>query len=86
MKLPVIPSRDLIKMLEKICFKPRRQRGSHVILVHADPPRREVVIPNHVEIKRGTLCSILTQAGLGRDDFFDLYYKHKRAKNGQDCS
>ena len=85
MKLPVIPSRDLINILGKVCFKLRRQRGSHIILIHADPPRREVVIPNHVEIKRGTLCSILAQAGLNRDDFFNLYYKHKRVKDGQDC-
>lgn len=53
MKLPVIPSRDPIKTLGNICFKPGRQRGSHITLVHGAPPRREVAPPNHVEIRRG---------------------------------
>lgn len=43
--LKPIPADRLIKILAKIGFKPVRQRGSHVILRHADG--RSTVIPVH---------------------------------------
>lgn len=45
MSLKPIPADRLIKILAKIGFKPVRQRGSHVILRHADG--RSTVIPVH---------------------------------------
>lgn len=71
MRLPVVSGKDLIKALEKKCFKVRRRKGSHVALVRDDPPAR-LTIPDHREIKRGTLSAIPRQAVLGRDDFLDL--------------
>ena len=86
MKLPVISGTDLIKMLEKICFKPKRQKGSHVMLVHLDPPIRKIVVPKHAGLKRGTLSGILKQAGLSREDFLDLYHhQHQRSQDGRGC-
>lgn len=35
---------DLIKMLGKICFKPKRQRASHVMSAQLDPPARRVAV------------------------------------------
>lgn len=72
MRLPVVSGKDLIKVLEKKCFKVQRRKGSHVTLVRDDPPAR-LTVPDHREIKRGTLSEILRQAGLSRDDFLDSY-------------
>jgi predicted RNA binding protein YcfA (HicA-like mRNA interferase family) len=36
------------------------------------PPHRRLTVPNHKEIAKGTLRSILRQAGLTVDEFRDL--------------
>ena len=72
MRMPVVSGKDMIKMLEKKHFKIKGKKGSHVIMVRGDPPGR-LTVPDHREIHRGTLSSILRQAGLSRDDFLDLY-------------
>jgi predicted RNA binding protein YcfA (HicA-like mRNA interferase family) len=46
------------------------QRGSHLKLRHADG--RTVIVPLHRELARGTLRSILRQAGLTADEFVAL--------------
>ena len=73
MKLPVLSGRDVIKILKKIGFEERRQRGSHIILIkEAQEGKRAVVVPNHREIDKGTLLEIIRQAGLKREEFLDL--------------
>ena len=67
-KLPRISGRKCIKMLEKTGFQVLRQRGSHIIL-RRDFPFAEVVVPDHRELDRGTLRSIIRQAGLSVDEF-----------------
>lgn len=37
-----------------------------------DNPFAQVVVPNHKELDRGTLRSIIRQAGLGVDEFVRL--------------
>ncbi|EQD28477.1 YcfA-like protein [mine drainage metagenome] len=59
--LPVISGKDVVKILCKNGFIVRRQTGSHIIIKHE---KRQVVVPNHDEIDRGTLRSIIKQAGL----------------------
>lgn len=74
MKLPVISGKELIKLLGKKGFERKRQKGSHVMLERREPPPpRHVTVPDHPEIRPGTLCAILKQAELSRDDFFALY-------------
>lgn len=48
-------------------FRPVRQRGSHVVLRHADG--RQVVVPAHQELRVGTVHSILDQAGISMEAF-----------------
>lgn len=74
MKLPLVSGMDMVKLLGKVCFRLERQKGSHMFLNHADA-FKPVTVPNHAKIKRGTLCAILKQAGLSRDEFLDLYYR-----------
>ena len=67
-KLPRISGRKCIKTLERMGFQVLRQRGSHIIL-RRDFPFAEVVVPDHKELDRGTLRSIIRQAGLSVDEF-----------------
>lgn len=69
--LPVISGAECVKALEKTGFVVRRQRGSHIVLVRADPPS-QTTVPNHRELDRGTLRAIIRQAGLTIDEFVAL--------------
>ena len=73
MKLPVLSGRDVIKILKKIGFEEKRQKGSHIILAkESEQGKRAVVVPNHKEIDKGTLLEIIRQAGLTREEFLKL--------------
>ncbi len=67
-KLPVISGMECVKALEKIGFSVNRQRGSHIILVREEP-RITVSVPDHKELDRGTLRSIIRQVGLSVEEF-----------------
>ncbi|MBI5093228.1 MAG: type II toxin-antitoxin system HicA family toxin [Candidatus Hydrogenedentes bacterium] len=64
--LPVVSGRECVKALQKAGFAVVRQRGSHIILIRNDP-YAQVVVPDHQELDRGTLRSILRHAGIGID-------------------
>jgi predicted RNA binding protein YcfA (HicA-like mRNA interferase family) len=67
-----LPARKIIKVLEKIGFKPVRQQGSHVILKHADG--RVTVVPVHKgeQIGRGLLSKIIKDAGITKEEFLNI--------------
>ena len=70
-KLPIISGADAIRCLEKLGFVVVRQRGSHVVV------RRGLsgcVIPNHKELKVGTLAGALKQADVAVDEFIAVLY------------
>ena len=65
-KLPHISGKDAVRALEKLGFEVTRQRGSHIVM------RRGMdgcVVPNHREIKTGTLSGVLKQAGVSAEAF-----------------
>ncbi|MDO9462873.1 MAG: type II toxin-antitoxin system HicA family toxin [Deltaproteobacteria bacterium] len=68
-KLPVISGRDLCKILKRIGYSIDHQTGSHIILRNETPPHRRLTVPEHKEIAKGTLRSILRQAGLTAEEF-----------------
>lgn len=71
-KLPVLSGRDVIKILKKVGFEQKRQKGSHIILMKEIDGKRVVVVPAHKEIDKGTLIEIIRQAGLKREEFLNL--------------
>lgn len=71
-KLSVISGQELTKVLVKIGYNLHHQTGSHMILRQDAPPFRRLTIPNHKEIKKGTLRAIIRQAGLTVDEYNKL--------------
>ena len=65
-KLPLISGAEAIRALERLGFVVVRQRGSHVILRRG---ASGCVVPNHSEIKIGTLSGVLKQAGITPEEF-----------------
>lgn len=65
-KLPHVSGAQAVKALERLGFVVARQSGSHIILRKGSTG---CVVPNHKEIKVGTLAGILRQAGISSDDF-----------------
>jgi len=74
--LPLLSSDKVIKALKRggFVYAPKRGKGSHVALVKEDKKgkKRLVIIPKNKVIPRGTLLSIFDQAGLSKDEFFNL--------------
>ncbi|MBP6368156.1 MAG: type II toxin-antitoxin system HicA family toxin [Nitrosomonas sp.] len=65
-KLPVISAAEAIRALERLGFIIVRQRGSHIVLRRGSSG---CVVPNHRELKVGTLSGALKQAGVSFDEF-----------------
>jgi predicted RNA binding protein YcfA (HicA-like mRNA interferase family) len=70
--LPVVSGREAVKAFGKIGYDVDRQRGSHIILRQTEPPHRRLTIPDHRELRKGTLRAIIRQSGLSVDEFVAL--------------
>lgn len=64
-KLPVLSGREVVRGLNRLGFKQVSQSGSHIKLRRRTAT---VIVPNHREVRKGTLGSILQQAGITIDD------------------
>ena len=65
-KYPVLTPKEVIRQLEKFDFRYVSQKGSH--LKYSDG-NHVVIIPNHSEIAKGTLKSILAMADINLEEF-----------------
>ncbi len=63
--------RQLVKALRRSGFVIDHQRGSHIFLHNLDK-NISVIVPNHKEIKKGTLNNIIKKAGLTIEDLKKL--------------
>jgi predicted RNA binding protein YcfA (HicA-like mRNA interferase family) len=66
--LPRVSGAQAIRALEKLGFVVARQRGSHVVLRRGT---NGCVVPNHRELKTGTLAGVLKQAGITAEQFIE---------------
>ncbi len=67
-KLPSLTPKKVIKILEKHGFVLDHSSGSHMVYYHSGKGKR-VVVPFHGrDIPKGTLMSILKQAGIDKDE------------------
>ena len=69
-KLRVLSGREACKILEAERSSEVRRRGSHIVMQkRSEDTTTTVPVPDHPELKVGTLASIIRQSGLARSLF-----------------
>ena len=68
-KLPHVSGQEAVRALQRLGFEVSRQRGSHIVMRRGSAG---CVVPNHREIKAGTLAGVLRQAGVSVDEFISV--------------
>ena len=69
--LPVLSGREVVKAFEKAGWQKVRQRGSHMVLIKYGS-NATLSVPDHKEVARGTLRSLIRNSGMTVDEFTDL--------------
>ena len=67
----IFSGREMVKALHRIGFIVDHQRGSHIFL-HNLEKNISIIVPNHKEVKKGTLNSILKKANISIKDLKEL--------------
>lgn len=69
-KLRVLSGREVCKILSEHGFEKVRQKGSHIIMQKkVGGSTITVPVPEHDELRTGTLLGIIRQSGLSRSIF-----------------
>ena len=69
-RLSVCSGRDAVRAFERLGYVVDHQTGSHMILRH--PNMRRLTVPDHKELAKGTLRSLIREAGITVEQFIDL--------------
>ena len=72
--VPVLPPSDVIKIFQRLGWQMVRQKGSHIIMTRPGHIAT-LSIPNHSEVARGTLRSLIAKAGLTIEQFLAVSNK-----------
>ena len=68
----MVSGREVIKLLTRIGFQVVGKKGSHVRLKKRNGKTFIVVVPDHSELAKGTLRSIIRRADLSVEEFVRL--------------
>jgi predicted RNA binding protein YcfA (HicA-like mRNA interferase family) len=69
-KLRILSGKEVCNILKKHGFIEIRRRGSHVAMQRKEEDSTVTVpVPDHKEIRTGTLLSIIRQSGVARSEF-----------------
>jgi len=66
--LPALSGKEVVRIFETFGWSVARQRNSHIVMTK----EREIAtlsVPNHKEVAKGTLRSLIRSAGLTVDEF-----------------
>ena len=69
-RLPACSGRDAVRVFQRLGYQVDRQTGSHIILRH--PQMRRLTVPDHRELAKGTLRSLIREAGITKEQFAGL--------------
>jgi predicted RNA binding protein YcfA (HicA-like mRNA interferase family) len=72
--VPLLSPSVVIKMFQRLGWQIVRQKGSHIIMIKPGH-MATLSIPNHQEVARGTLRSLIAKAGLTIEQFLDVSNK-----------
>ncbi|MEA2053304.1 MAG: type II toxin-antitoxin system HicA family toxin [Euryarchaeota archaeon] len=71
-KIKPLPTKKVIRVLEKIGFKQIRQKGSHLFMRHPDGRTTLITVHPGEDIGKGLIRKIISDAKLTRDEWFEL--------------
>jgi predicted RNA binding protein YcfA (HicA-like mRNA interferase family) len=71
-RLPAVRSRQVIRFLEENGFIWDHTSGSHFVYYHPVSHRRAVVPRHNRDVPKGTLMSLLREAGFTREELVDF--------------
>ena len=66
--MPVLSGRQVAQVFLSLGWQPARQRGSHIILIKPGHIAT-LSVPDHKEVAKGTLRSLIRAAGLTAEVF-----------------
>jgi predicted RNA binding protein YcfA (HicA-like mRNA interferase family) len=69
-KVPLLSGREVVKIFRRLGWEIARQRGSHIILVK-EKCIATLSVPDHHEVARGTLRSLIARADLTVEEFLN---------------
>lgn len=70
-RLPVISGKEAVDAFEQAGWKVSRREGSHIILTKAGMPVT-LSVPDHREVRRGTMRGLIRKAELTIEEFISL--------------
>ncbi len=68
--LPILSSREIIRTFAALGWQEARRKGSHIILTK-DGHVATLSVPDHKEVARGTLRSLIRSAEITVAEFID---------------
>ena len=66
--LPLFRPREVVRAFERLSWQVARQRGSHIVLTKLGSPVT-LSVPDHPQVARGTLRTLIAKAGLTIEEF-----------------
>lgn len=70
--LSPLSGREVVRVFEELGWRVARQRGSHIVLIK-ESHIATLSIPDHKEVAKGTLRSLIRSAGLTLSEFEDTF-------------
>jgi len=72
--VPILRPREVVRTFEKLGWEVARQRGSHIILTKPGHIAT-LSVPNHPQVARGTLWTLIARAGISLEAFLQALNK-----------
>lgn len=69
-QLPIMSGREVVHVFESLGWRVVRQNGSHIIMTKKGEVA-SLSVPDHREIAKGTLRSLIRAAGLTVSEYLD---------------